>query len=484
MAGYAVIRVARFLSAMKDVRTRHPAIHGGHRSMHRMFDPGCRRCPRLAAFLDSVRQLHRDYHCRPVPPFGDAAPRLLIVGLAPGMHGANRSGRPFTGDHAGILLYATLHKFGLASAARSVAADRLELAHVRITNAVKCLPPANKPLPQEIKTCNEFLRAELEESPSVRAILAPGQHRPRRRPAGVRPAAEGASFRARRGAWSRGRPGAHRFVSLQPVQHPDPPPDHADVRGRRRKGRRARRHRMNDVDTEPAPFDSKSFVDGLPARPGVYRMLDAQGEILYVGKARNLKSRVSSYFQPGNVHPKVQALVAKTARMEVTITNSDTEALLLEFNLIKAHRPRFNVLLRDDKSFPFLHLDTRHDFPRLSFYRGSRKEPGRFFGPYPSAGAVREALQQLQKLFRLRNCEDTYFANRSRPCLQYQIQRCTAPCVGLISKERYARDVGAAVKVLEGRNDEVQQELGRRMETAAERLEFEEAARLRDQLAN
>jgi excinuclease ABC subunit C len=241
---------------------------------------------------------------------------------------------------------------------------------------------------------------------------------------------------------------------------------------------------MNEMDPVPAPFDAKSFVDGLPARPGVYRMLDAQGESLYVGKARNLKSRVSSYFQPGNVHPKVQALVAKTARMEVTITNSDTEALLLEFNLIKAHRPRFNVLLRDDKSFPFLHLDTRHEFPRLSFYRGSRKEPGRFFGPYPSAGAVREALQQLQKLFRLRNCEDTYFANRSRPCLQYQIQRCTAPCVGLISRERYARDVGAAVKVLEGRNDEVQQDLGRRMETAAERLEFEEAARLRDQLAN
>jgi excinuclease ABC subunit C len=241
---------------------------------------------------------------------------------------------------------------------------------------------------------------------------------------------------------------------------------------------------MNEMDPVPAPFDAKSFVDGLPARPGVYRMLDAQGESLYVGKARNLKSRVSSYFQPGNVHPKVQALVTKTARMEVTITNSDTEALLLEFNLIKAHRPRFNVLLRDDKSFPFLHLDTRHEFPRLSFYRGSRKEPGRFFGPYPSAGAVREALQQLQKLFRLRNCEDTYFANRSRPCLQYQIQRCTAPCVGLISRERYARDVGAAVKVLEGRNDEVQQDLGRRMETAAERLEFEEAARLRDQLAN
>jgi excinuclease ABC subunit C len=231
-------------------------------------------------------------------------------------------------------------------------------------------------------------------------------------------------------------------------------------------------------------FDAKSFVDSLPARPGVYRMLGVEGEILYVGKARNLKSRVGSYFQASNVQPKVQALVARTAHMEVTITNSDTEALLLEFNLIKKHRPRFNVVLRDDKSFPFLHLETGHEFPRLSFYRGSRKEPGRFFGPYPSAGAVREALQQLQKLFRLRNCEDSYFANRSRPCLQYQIQRCTAPCVGLISKEAYARDAGAAIKVLEGRDDEVQQELGRRMEAAAEKLEFEDAARLRDQLAN
>jgi len=231
-------------------------------------------------------------------------------------------------------------------------------------------------------------------------------------------------------------------------------------------------------------FDPKSFVDSLPARPGVYRMLDAQNEILYVGKARSLKSRVGSYFQASNVQPKVQALVARTHHMEVTITNSDTEALLLEFNLIKKHRPRFNVVLRDDKSFPFLHLETGHEFPRLSFYRGSRKEPGRFFGPYPSAGAVRETLQQLQKLFRLRNCADTYFANRSRPCLQYQIQRCTAPCVGLISKDAYARDAGAAIKVLEGRDDEVQQELGRRMETAAERLEFEDAARLRDQLAN
>ena len=238
------------------------------------------------------------------------------------------------------------------------------------------------------------------------------------------------------------------------------------------------------ADTPAPAFDAKAFVDALPSRPGVYRMLDAQGTILYVGKARNLKSRVGSYFQPSNVQPKVQALVAKTANMEVTITNSDTEALLLEFNLIKKHRPRFNVVLRDDKSFPYLHLETEHDFPRLNFYRGSRKEPGRFFGPYPSAGAVRETLQQLQRLFRIRNCDDTYFDNRSRPCLQYQIQRCTAPCVGLISAESYARDVDAAIKVLEGRNDEVQLELGRRMEAAAERLNFEEAARARDQLAN
>lgn len=232
------------------------------------------------------------------------------------------------------------------------------------------------------------------------------------------------------------------------------------------------------------PFDAKAFVEGLPARPGVYRMLDAQGVILYVGKARNLKSRVGTYFQPRNVQPKVQALIAKTAAVEVTITNSETEALLLEYNLIKKHRPRFNVVLRDDKSFPYLHLETAHPFPRLAFYRGARKEPGRFFGPYPSAGATRESLQQLQKLFRLRNCEDGYFAHRSRPCLQYQIQRCTAPCVGLISQEQYARDVDAAIKVLEGRNEEVQEELAGRMEQAAERLNFEEAARLRDQLAN
>ncbi len=233
-----------------------------------------------------------------------------------------------------------------------------------------------------------------------------------------------------------------------------------------------------------AVFDAKSFVGSLPSRPGVYRMLDEKDEILYIGKARSLKSRVGSYFQPGNVHPKVQALIAKTVNMEVTITNSDTEALLLELNLIKKHRPRFNIILRDDKSFPFLRLLSNHEFPSLTLYRGSRKESGRFFGPYPSAGAVRETLHQLQKLFRLRDCEQTYFANRSRPCLQYQIQRCTGPCVGLISREEYGRDVGAATKVLEGRNDEANQELARRMEQAAANFAYEEAAKIRDQLAH
>ena len=230
------------------------------------------------------------------------------------------------------------------------------------------------------------------------------------------------------------------------------------------------------------PFDLKTFLASLPAKPGVYRMLAADDTILYVGKARHLKNRVTSYFR-GRAHSeKTQVLLTQVARIEVTVTASETEALLLEFNLIKRHRPRYNVLLKDDKSFPFIHL-TAHGYPRLVYFRGTRKEAGRFFGPYPSSVAARETLQLLQKLFRIRPCEDSYFANRSRPCLQYQIQRCMAPCVGLISKEAYARDVTDAIKVLEGRNDEVVTDLRRRMDEASERLQFEEAARLRDQIA-
>jgi excinuclease ABC subunit C len=213
-------------------------------------------------------------------------------------------------------------------------------------------------------------------------------------------------------------------------------------------------------------------------------MLGAQGEILYVGKARNLRSRVASYFHARNVVPKVQALVGQVNGIEVTLTSSDSEALLLEYNLIKEHRPRFNVMLRDDKSFPYVHVTTEARFPRLAFYRGPRVRSGRLFGPYPSAGATREALLQLQKLFKLRNCEDTFFENRSRPCLQHQIERCSAPCVGLITPEDYARDVAAAVKVLEGRSEEVNEELAQAMDRAAASLDYENAARLRDQLAS
>jgi len=229
-------------------------------------------------------------------------------------------------------------------------------------------------------------------------------------------------------------------------------------------------------------FDVASFLASLPAKPGIYRMLGADGTILYVGKARHLKNRVSSYFH-GRAHAdRTQAMLAQVARVEVTVTASETEALLLEFNLIKRHRPRYNVLLKDDKSFPYIHL-TAHEFPRLAYYRGAGKVPGRFFGPYPNSVAARETLQLLQKLFRLRPCEDTFFANRSRPCLQHQIGRCSAPCVGLVSREAYAQDIADAVKVLEGRNMELVADLGRRMEEAAGRLQFEAAARFRDQIA-
>jgi excinuclease ABC subunit C len=229
-------------------------------------------------------------------------------------------------------------------------------------------------------------------------------------------------------------------------------------------------------------FDAKDFVRRLPKRPGVYRMLDAEGRIVYVGKARSLRSRVGSYFRADQLQPKVQALVRVIAGIEVTVTNSDTEALLLEHNLIKSHRPRFNVILRDDKSFPFVHLSA-HEFPRLSFYRGSRKLPGRLFGPYPSASAVHETLNQLHKLFRLRSCKDSFFANRTRPCLEYQIGRCTAPCTGLIDAAAYARDVESAAMVLDGRARDVTARLGADMDRAAETLNFERAAMLRDQLA-
>jgi excinuclease ABC subunit C len=230
-------------------------------------------------------------------------------------------------------------------------------------------------------------------------------------------------------------------------------------------------------------FDPKPFLTNLSQRPGVYRMIAADGEVLYVGKARNLKNRVSTYFSGSKAHAaKTMAMVSQIASIEVTATASETEALLLEYNLIKRHRPRYNVTLRDDKSFPYLYITTEQDYPRISFYRGTRKLPGRFFGPYPNARATRETVLLLQKLFLLRPCSDTFFANRSRPCLQYQIKRCSGPCVGLISVESYKQDVEDAIKVLEGRGAELIDDLARRMEEAAQQLEFERAARLRDQI--
>ncbi|MFI4866164.1 MAG: excinuclease ABC subunit UvrC [Steroidobacterales bacterium] len=234
---------------------------------------------------------------------------------------------------------------------------------------------------------------------------------------------------------------------------------------------------MSDTD-----FDLKSYVATLPQRPGVYRMYAADGEILYVGKAARLRDRVGSYFSNHDLSPKVVAMVRRIARVEVTVVNSEQEALLLECNLIKAHRPRYNIMLRDDKSFPYILCQAGHEFPRLLFYRGPRQPNSRQFGPFASAHAVKEVLQHLQKVFKIRNCRDSFFANRSRPCLQHQIGRCSAPCVGLIGREDYARDLAGALGVLEGRNAEVIGELQQRMETAAGELKFEDAARLRDQL--
>lgn len=233
---------------------------------------------------------------------------------------------------------------------------------------------------------------------------------------------------------------------------------------------------------ESEEFNPRPVLRRLPHRPGVYLFLNGEGAVVYVGKARDLRKRVSSYFRAGIPGGKTGQLVRRVRKIEVTVTGSEGEALILENNLIKEHRPRFNVLLRDDKSYPFIHLSSEHPYPRLSFYRGTRKIEGRLFGPYPSAGAVRETLNLLQKLFRIRSCEDSFFAHRSRPCLQYQIQRCSGPCVGLVSGNKYSDDVSHAVQFLEGRSDEVVTDLAEKMEAASKRLEFEEAARFRDQI--
>lgn len=240
---------------------------------------------------------------------------------------------------------------------------------------------------------------------------------------------------------------------------------------------------MTETATDTA-FDIDAFLQQLPARPGVYRMLDASQVVIYVGKAVNLKNRVTSYFRGRSHDNKTQLMVSKVSSIEVTITHSETEALLLENTLIKQLKPTYNIILRDDKSYPYVFVSDKDDYPALQYVRGRPKRKGRYFGPYTSAGAVRESLNLMQKIFRLRQCDDSFFQNRQRPCLQYQIRRCSGPCTGEISNEAYAADVRSAILYLEGKNQTLLTEVAGQMTTAAESLEYERAAVLRDQLTD
>ncbi|MAM81274.1 MAG: excinuclease ABC subunit C [Gammaproteobacteria bacterium] len=231
-------------------------------------------------------------------------------------------------------------------------------------------------------------------------------------------------------------------------------------------------------------FDAKAYIKTLTTRPGVYRMYDAGANILYVGKAKNLKNRVSSYFRSSALDSKTLALVGRIADLETTVTASETEALLLEQSLIKEYRPPYNIVFRDDKSYPYIYLSSEDSYPRLAFHRGAHKKKGRYFGPFPSAHSVRDSLNILQKVFQVRQCEDTFFKNRTRPCLQYQIKRCSGPCCDLVSPEDYADDVEHAIMFLEGRNKAIMDDYANKMEQASADLNFERAAQYRDQISH
>lgn len=231
-------------------------------------------------------------------------------------------------------------------------------------------------------------------------------------------------------------------------------------------------------------FDSKTFLKNLTPRPGVYRMYDEGDAILYVGKAKNLKNRVSSYFRTTALEVKTMALVAKIDRIDVTVTSSETEALLLEQSLIKDLSPPYNIDFKDDKSYPYIFLSSKDEFPRLAFHRGAQKKAGRYFGPFPSAYSVRDSLNILQKVFKVRQCEDSFFKNRTRPCLQYQIKRCSGPCCGLVSAEDYAEDVRDASVFLDGKSRKLIDEYADKMDKSSHILDFEKAAKYRDQIAH
>ncbi len=236
--------------------------------------------------------------------------------------------------------------------------------------------------------------------------------------------------------------------------------------------------------SDTPPFDFTTFLRDLTTKSGVYRMLDSTGEVIYVGKARNLKKRVASYFTRADRSPKTRVMVRQIRNIEITVTHTEKEALILENNQIKRLKPRYNIWFKDDKSYPYIYLSDTHDFPALHYHRGSRKKKGRYFGPYPSAAAVRDTLGLIKKLFLTRQCKDGFFANRTRPCLEYQIKRCSAPCTGLISQKEYRKDIERTVMFLEGKNEQVMESLIIPMQRATDALEYERAARYRDQIVN